>query len=125
MEDGSIEDACPPLRALLEIMANGSFQGKDAQHPAIRAMFTRENLLKSDWYRKRLEAKQQVDIALWKRHVAYLDAFLLRATHRSEAERLGINQRRDHAIAELERVSSPAYLQSLVGTLGTDPSLVF
>ena len=35
-EDGSIDDACPPLRALLTIMAEGSFEGKDAHHPDIR-----------------------------------------------------------------------------------------
>ena len=32
-EDGSIEDACPPLRALLHIMAHGHFEGSDAQRP--------------------------------------------------------------------------------------------
>ena len=101
LEDGSIEDACPPLRALLMIMATGSFQGKDAHHPEIRAMFQRGNLLASDWYRARLKAKQEVDIALWKRHVAYLETFLLRTTHRSEADRLQITQRRDLASAEL------------------------
>jgi len=87
-------------------------------------MFTRENLLASDWYRARLAAKQTVEMALWKRHVAYLDAFLLRVTHRSEAERLQISQRRDFAAAELARVSAPKYLESLVGTIGTDPTLV-
>jgi hypothetical protein len=124
LEDGSIEDACPPLRALLHIMASGSFEGKDAQHPDVRAMFTRENLLASKWYRQRLAAKQQVDIALWKRHVKYLDEFLARPTHCDEAERLQIKQRRDAASAELARVSAPAYLESLVGTIGADPSLV-
>ena len=41
-EDGSIDAACPPLRALLHIMADGHFEGKDAHHPEIRAMFTRD-----------------------------------------------------------------------------------
>ena len=105
-------------------MAIGSYQGKDAHHPEIREMFTRKHLLASDWYRKRLEAKQRVDAALWTRHVAYLDAFLLRATHRGEAERLQLADRRTLAAAELDRVSAPAYLKNLVGTLGTDPTLV-
>ncbi len=124
LEDGSIEDACPPLRALLMIMATGSFEGKDAHHPEIRALFTRDNLLKSEWYRKRLEARQKVDIALWKRHVAYLEAFLKRSTHRSEAERLNVAKRREYAVAELGRVSGKDYLKTLIGTLGTDPTLV-
>jgi phosphoenolpyruvate carboxykinase (diphosphate) len=124
LKDGMIEDACPPLKALLKIMAEGMFEGKDAGHADIRRMFTRENLLSSDWYRARLAAKQRVDIALWKRHLAYLDNFLLRTTHRSEAERLQLSKRRDAAVKELERVSAPSYVASLVGTLGTDPTLV-
>ena len=124
LEDGSIEDACPPLRALLMIMATGSYEGKDAQHPEIRRLFTRESLLNSEWYRARLGARQRVDIALWKRHVAYLDSFLLRATHKLEAERLKLAERRAYAAKELERASSAQYLRNLAGTLGTDPSLV-
>ena len=50
-----------------------------------------------------------------------LTEFLARAGHRDEAERLGIRRRLEHARAELERVSSPAYLQALVGTIGADP----
>ena len=39
-EDQSIEDACPPLLALLSIMAKGTFEGKDVHQPEIRRMFT-------------------------------------------------------------------------------------
>jgi hypothetical protein len=63
IEDGSIAEACPPLQALLTIMATGSFEGKDNRHPDIRKMFTRESLLASAWYRARLETKQRRDIA--------------------------------------------------------------
>src|SRR5262249_2541636 len=48
-DDGSIERACPPLRALLEIMANGTWQGKDLEHAEVRRLFTREYVLGSDW----------------------------------------------------------------------------
>ncbi len=88
--DGTIEDACPPLKALLHIMAHGQFEGKDANHPEVRALFTREALLASDWYHERLAVKQQRDMALWERHVRSLTEFLARAGHRDEAERLGI-----------------------------------
>ena len=74
LKDGSIKDACPPLKAILTIMATGTFEGKDASHPDIRAMFTLDYLLGSEWYRDRLRAKQRKDIALWKRHVAYLES---------------------------------------------------
>jgi hypothetical protein len=121
-KDGSIEDACPPLKALLTIMAKGSFEGKDAGHPDIRAMFTREYLLASDWYRQRLAAKQRKDIALWKRHLAYLDGYAQTSAAADEETNVDLPARRALAAAELERVSSPAYLQSLVGTLAADPS---
>jgi len=119
--DGTIEDACPPLRALLHIMAHGHYEGKDANHPEIRALFTREALLASEWYQERLAIKRQRDVALWERHVGSLTDFLARAGHREEAERLGIAERLEHAREELRRVSSPEYLASLVGTIGADP----
>lgn len=119
--DGTIEDACPPLKALLHIMAHGDYEGKDAWHAEIRALFTREALLASDWYHERLAIKQQRDVALWERHARSLTQFLARAGHRDEAVRLGIAKRLEHARAELERVSAPEYVSSLVGTIGADP----
>ncbi|MEM1223270.1 MAG: hypothetical protein AAGH40_10925, partial [Verrucomicrobiota bacterium] len=40
--DQSIEDACPPLKALLHIMAHGDYEGKDLHSAEIRALCTRE-----------------------------------------------------------------------------------
>ena len=37
--DGSVDAACPPLKALLHIMAKGSYEGKDITHPAIPRPF--------------------------------------------------------------------------------------
>jgi phosphoenolpyruvate carboxykinase (diphosphate) len=119
--DGTIEDLCPPLKALLHIMAYGSYEGKDATHPDVRGLFTREALLASDWYQERLAIKQQRDVALWERHERSLTEFLARAGHHDEAERLGIAERLEHARAELERVSSPEYRKSLAGSIGADP----
>ena len=66
-EDGSINDACPPLQALLHIMAHGSYNGMTVDNPAIRNMFTRDYLLQSNWYQERLRIKQQRDAALQRR----------------------------------------------------------
>jgi hypothetical protein len=121
LEDGSIEDACPPLRALLLVMATGKYEGMDAHHPDFRAMFTREYLLHSDWYRERLEIKQQRDIDLWTRHVTSLRQFLEDEKYADELARLGIAKRLQSAESMLARVSLPDYLASLVGTLGADP----
>jgi phosphoenolpyruvate carboxykinase (diphosphate) len=120
-KDGSVEDACPPVKALLHIMAHGHYEGKGAEHPEIRALFSREAMLRSDWYKSRLAIKQARDIALWTRHVQTLEEFLGRPGHRDEATRLGIEERLELARTELERVSAREYLLSLEGTIGADP----
>jgi hypothetical protein len=121
LEDGSVEDACPPLKALLYIMAEGQYQGKDAAHQDIRAMFTREYLLASDWYRERLEVKQARDIHLWRRHIHSLTQLLKRPDYADQAEAMGIAERLEMAKARLEQVQTPEYLEKLVGTIGADP----
>ncbi|MGH9638606.1 MAG: hypothetical protein ACRD3Y_00970, partial [Bryobacteraceae bacterium] len=118
-EDGSAEAACPPLRALLEIMAHGSYRGMAADAPGVRAMFTREALLASDWYRERLQMKQSRDVALWQRHIRALEEF--RATRLNSPEGIDVDERSALARAQLARVSSTAYLNELVGTIGADP----
>ena len=123
-QDGGIEAACPPLKALLHIMAYGEYEGKDLHHPEIRALFTREALLASEWYQARLDAKVAVDTALWDRHIAYLETFLAKPNYQSELRRLRIQERLAKAKAVREHIHSPKYRQSLVGMLGTDPALV-
>ena len=122
-KDGSVDLACPPLKALLHIMAKGEYEGKDESHPDIRALFTRENLIASDWYAARLDTKATVDRALWQRHADYLADFLTKPVYQTELERLKIKDRLAHARTVLDYVSSPEYRKKLPGTLGTDPSL--
>jgi hypothetical protein len=123
-KDGSIDVACPPLKALLHIMAYGEFEGKTINDPAIRELFTRESLIASDWYQARLDTKAGIDQALWKRHIDYLETFLTKPNYQSELERLHINERIATAKANLAHVSSPDYRDSLVGMIGADPALV-
>jgi hypothetical protein len=120
-DDGSIAQACPPLKALLHIMLNDEWQGKGLEHPDVRKLFTRETLLASDWYAARLAAKQNVDHLLWKRHVEYLNAFLRKPSHEDVAVNLGIAERLTRARKMLEEVESRAYLEKLSGTLGAEP----
>ncbi len=120
-DDGSIAQACPPLRALLHLMRDDQWEGKGLGDAGFRAMFTRESLLASDWYAARLGAKQAVDRRLWRRHVEYLDKFLKRASYADEAARLGIAERLTRARQQLEEVESTAYLTALSGTLGAEP----
>ncbi len=120
-EDGSFEAACPPLRALLEIMAHGSYYGMGVDHPEVRGMFTRDALLASDWYAERLRAKQQRDIALWLRHVRALEQFRAAEQEFPPQDDIDFEDRSSFARAQLARVSSPGYLDELVGTIGADP----
>jgi hypothetical protein len=120
-DDGSIKQACPPLRALLHIMLHDEWEGKNLDAPEFRKLFTRENLLASDWYLARLAAKQNVDRALWKRHVEYLNQFVRKASHEDIATNLAINERLSRARKNLEAVEAPDYLQKLSGTLGAEP----
>ena len=121
LEDGSIEDACPPLQALLLIMATGKYSGMDVHHPDVRAMFSRESLLASDWYHERLDIKQRRDIELWEQHVNNLQQFLDDKDYDDEARRLGIPRRLETAKQKLAKVQDEDYVKSLVGTLGADP----
>jgi hypothetical protein len=118
-EDGSIDAACPPVRALLHIMAHGHWEGKGIEEPCVRAMFTREWLLASDWYRERLRVKQRKDIDMWNKRVAALENF-----RREGRPAININIAKRLSIArdQLARVSSPAYLEELRGTIGADPA---
>jgi hypothetical protein len=120
-EDGSIAQACPPLKALLHVMREDQWEGKGLAHTELRQLFTREALLGSDWYAARLAAKQQVDRRLWRRHVDYLDRFLKKSSYADEAARLGIAGRLAQARKRYEDVESPGYLERLRGTIGAEP----
>jgi len=118
-EDGSIQAACPPLRALLHVMAYGSYDDMTIDDPRLRAQFTREAVLCSDWYTTRLELQQQKQVALWERHLRALDD--LRASGMEVPADMDFNGRRNTVLASLEWVKSAGYLRSLVGTIGADP----
>lgn len=120
LDDGAVNDACPPLKAILYIMATGSYEGKDVRHPEIRAMFTRDALLASDWYRERLVIKQQRDMALWQRHEENLQRFLERQNLLTESERGQYAQLLVKARQEQAYVASAQYLSDLSGTLGAE-----
>ena len=120
-EDGSIEAACPPIRALLHIMVHGEYEGMTESDPKLRAMFTRKSLLASDWYQERIRTKQILDTSLWMRHVDALDEFL---SSGYRVPQIDIHERLTLAREQLTRVRSENYLHELVGTIGADPSML-
>ena len=122
-EDGSVEAACPPLKALLHIMVHGAYEGMGLDDPSFRKLFDREAVIESNWYRERLRVKQERDTALWHRHIAALEKFQRAGALASTAYDFNVAARASEARARLARVSSPAYLSELRGTIGADPFL--
>jgi hypothetical protein len=118
IDDGTIESACPPIKALLYIMAQGSFQGKDVSDPEIRRLFTREYLLASDWYQQRLALKQQLDVQLGHKHVDYLRHRVNIVTEPDE--KINLEKQIVAAKDKLQYLESAAYLTNLHGTIGAD-----
>jgi len=121
--DGSIDYAIPPLKALLTIMAEGTWEGKTVHDPAVRGLFTREGMLKSDWYAARLVAKVRFDRKLWERHVADLSAFRDRRSRPQAAEQAVIDAKLELAKAELAKLEGEGAAEMFAGTLGLDPGL--
>ena len=120
MRDGTVDLLCPPLKALVHIMIDGKYKGKDRSHPDIRAMFTREAVLNSDWYNERLVEKQKRDVAQWTKNVAYIEEVTNRKNFAETSVRLNLPERLKAAKAKLKEVSSPGYLDTLKGTIGAD-----
>ena len=118
--DGSIEGACPPLKAVLNIMAFGHFEGKGIEDSAIRTLFNRDNMLKSDWYHERLLNKQLGDIALWQKHLKYLRDYQSTRQNLNEEERKLIQERISLTEENIKKYKSTDYLKSLEGYIGLD-----
>jgi hypothetical protein len=105
-------------------MAHGHHDGRDVHHPDVRRLFERETVLASDWYRKRLEAKRQVDVRLWSRHAAALDDWLAANGSAPAHVAAEMRRRRAHAADRSAEARGAGYVDGLHGTLGTDPSVV-
>ena len=123
-EDGTIEFACPPLKALLTIMAEGTYEGKDITDPEIRAMFTREAMFSSDWYRERLVTRQTVICKELEESIGYLEEFVESSKFKEEIESMNIVGRLENTKADLAYRSKAEYVDTLVGTIGTDPAVL-
>lgn len=120
IDDGTVEDACPPLKALIYIMAEGQYNGKDISHPDIREMFTAEALMASDWYQQRLLIEQERNIKLCQRHEAYISDVLESSLAIDNEEKADLEHKLHEVRQQLDYYNSPGYLQSLHGSLGAD-----
>ncbi len=111
-DDGTIELAVPPVKALLGIMAHGSHDGLELHAPDFRAMFTREAVLGSEWYAQRLVSAADAEHRLITRSVAAIEEFLTHPFNEEAAARLGLAEK----LERLRGMTPDA--ERLRGTLG-------
>mmetsp|Transcript_411 Transcript_411/g.861 ORF Transcript_411/g.861 Transcript_411/m.861 type:complete len:1323 (-) Transcript_411:325-4293(-) len=128
--DGSIDLAHPPMKVVLHMMRDGHYEGKKISDPEIRNMFTREAVLKSDWYKERLVAFQRKEIRRLTQGIEYMQTFLDATKTKTGdwkgqqiVQDLNIEARLDSCKKRLAEVKKPSFLDSIHGTLGVDPSL--
>ncbi len=122
IDDGTIELAVPPLRALLEIMAEGtSREGWSLASPEFRAQFTRDSVLASDWYAARLDAKHAAARARAQAGLAAIEKFVATPGNDEPVARLGMPDRVEAAQAEVARLAGSEFRAGLVGTVGRTP----
>ena len=121
--DASVEEACPPLKALLHIMRDGTWEGRTSDDPVFRDLFKRGTLLQSDWYRARLVARQSIDARLAQDQIRYLEKFLTLENYSDVAAKLDIPGRLAWARAKAAAIREPSFIDRLVGTLGAEPAI--
>ena len=121
LEDGSVEAAIPPLKAILNIMATGKYKGKTIHDKEVRILFDKETVMNSDWYKERLERLQDKQIALYTRQVEYLKRFIKTPKYIEESARLNLDHRLEVAKQLLSETKNRKFLEKVYGTLGADP----
>jgi hypothetical protein len=119
-EDHSIQDAIPPIRALLHIMAYGEFEGHTLDDESIRTLFTKDYVLNSPWYAQRLRNKQQIEINLMTRKIANLEDFIANPVNASLISEFHYDSQLRKARETLVYLQSAEYLDSLQGTIGAE-----
>lgn len=121
LADGSVESAAPPLKALMYIMAEGQYKGMTLNSPDFRKMFSKEEVLKSDWYNARLDGMQEKSIKLYESNVEYLNNFISSTDLHEESVIESVKVRLKDAESKLAYYKSSKYKAELIGTLGADP----
>lgn len=117
-QDGSVEEAIPPIAALLHIMAYGTYEGKTIESEEVRNLFEKETILASEWYAKRLENKQKIDCRLMEKMIGNLEAFIGDPMNESVIKESEYDSRLEGARKTLAYYQSEEYREALRGTIG-------
>lgn len=120
IEDGTAEAAIPPLKALIHIMANGSYKGMTRESQSFRELFKYENVIKSDWYLKRLKRKQEIEVELINKKIDHLTEFIDNPVNSGVIETFDYKKRLKEAKRHKKYLLSDEYLNFLEGSLGAD-----
>ncbi|MCO6430040.1 MAG: hypothetical protein J5J00_04210, partial [Deltaproteobacteria bacterium] len=129
LQDGVFDRVCFPVQKIVEIMANGvTSEGWSRKSPEFRKLFTRDAVLSSDWYAKRLEAQRKQE---WIRLEVVKNEIKKEISAIEKDPPAAITEKRKAALrAQLQKtegllseVSSKDYLRRLRGHLGRNPGL--
>ncbi len=122
-DDGSVELACPPLKALLHIMVNGEYNGQWVTSEELRNQFTYESMINSDWYAERLDTYQQLETKRLEKIKNYIERY---KTNPANIEFFGadnIEARMNFIESRLGQIQSDGFKAAYQGSLGTDPAV--
>jgi hypothetical protein len=117
-QDGSIEEAIPPIKALLHIMVYGEYEGMTLESKEIRDLFKRENVISSDWYTERIKNKQKIDIQLMEKMIDNLESFTSNPINASVIKEFRYDERLKKAKEVKAYYQTDAYLEELKGSIG-------
>lgn len=118
LEDRAVQDLCPPLKALIHIMAEGNYKGKTLQNPAIRKLFSPDSVLASKWYQERLKEKQRIDTKFFQKQLKYIDEFMQQKHNQNNMDEMNLKERRAFVAKQLKYLKTKTYLKNLQGTIG-------
>jgi len=120
-DDGSIEAAIPPLKAVLSVMAYGSYEGKSIHDPEVRTLFERDTVLSSPWYKARLEAYKEQEISYIERSMGYIRTYLAERAEPQSSSARRAQTELQRSKARLEALRDKSYMDLINGSIGKDP----
>ncbi len=118
--DGSIDHAIPPLKALLHLMAGRDYQNYQLNGADFRALFSRDSVMASSWYKRRLLNKQAVNMIIMDRKIENLEHFVNNPNNAEVVANYGYVAKLENARARKAYYASDAYLEALVGSVGAE-----
>lgn len=120
-DDGSIEAAIPPLKAVLSVMAYGSYEGKSIHDPEVRALFERDTVLGAAWYKARLEAYKEQEISYIERSMDYIRTYLAERAEPQSSSARRAQAELQRSKTRLEALRNTSYMNLINGSIGKDP----